>query len=158
MSAWHPTQKLSQFCACQVRAEVVQNPDQPVQPPKTLELGWADRQTADRIRARICEGWRCVRFEFCVSFLFATVRRQSAVYLTGSWQRRCFIGMGYSALALFLGPWGMPWGPFWAVQAIWSNLTGGIDVTDTVLELLNEPGPTADRPFQDLGIPTTSTL
>ena len=38
-----------------------------------------------------------------VSFGFATVRRQSAVYLTESWQKRYLRGLGYSLRAVLLG-------------------------------------------------------
>jgi hypothetical protein len=78
-------------------------------------------------------GARCVRFEFCFSLLFVTVRRQSAVYLTNSWQERYLRGLGYSFLALLLGPWGVPWGLFWTPWAIWVNATGGADCTREVL-------------------------
>jgi len=82
------------------------------------------------IQSRLSEGWRCVRFEFCVSFGIASVRRQSRVYLTETWQERYLYGMGYNALALLLGPWGVPWGVVWTARALWTNLTGGVDVTD----------------------------
>lgn len=90
------------------------------------------------IQTRVREGWRCVRFEFCVSFLLATVRRQSGVYLTETWQDRYLRGLGYSGLALLLGPWGIPWGVLGTLRATWTNLTGGVDVTDEVLARLGE--------------------
>ena len=90
----------------------------------------------EMISARIREGWQCVRFEFCVSFLVATIRCQSAPRLTASWKDRVIWGIGYSALALLLGPWGIPWGPIWTVRAFWTNLTGGVDATDEVLAQL----------------------
>ena len=39
---------------------------------------------AEELRTRIAAGARCVRFEYCLSFLFVTVRRQTAVHLTAS--------------------------------------------------------------------------
>jgi hypothetical protein len=87
---------------------------------------------ADELRAKLRNGFRCVRFEYCVSFLIATVRRQSAVYLTASWQERYLRGLGYSLLAVLLGPWGVPWGLIWTPWAVWTNLTGGIDVTGEI--------------------------
>ena len=81
-------------------------------------------------------GARCVRFEFCFSLLFVTVRRQSPVYLTNSWQERYLRGLAYSFLALLLGPWGVPWGLLWTPWAIWVNTTGGADCTREVLASL----------------------
>lgn len=92
---------------------------------------------AEELRTRIAAGARCVRFEFCFSLLFVTVRRQSAVYLTNSWQERYLRGLGYSALALLLGPWGVPWGILWTPWAMWVNTTGGVDCTFDVLARLD---------------------
>lgn len=91
---------------------------------------------AEELRTRVAAGARCVRFEFCFSLLFFTVRRQSAVYVTTSWQQRYLRGLGYSLLALALGPWGVPWGVLWTPRAIWTNTTGGVDCTPEVLASL----------------------
>ena len=88
---------------------------------------------AEELRTRVANGARCVRFEYCFSLLFVTVRRQSEVYLTKSWQQRYLWGLWYSALALLLGPWGVPWGLFWTLWAVWVNTTGGADCTASVL-------------------------
>lgn len=82
-----------------------------------------------------------MRFEYCFSLVFVTVRRQSAIYLTGSWQERYLRGLGFSFLALVLGPWGVPWGLIWTVWAIWVNTTGGADCTTEVLAELGAGAP-----------------
>jgi hypothetical protein len=87
----------------------------------------------EEIRSRVLKGARLVRFEICVSLLFVTLRRQSPIYLTESWQERYLRGFCYSVLALALGPWGVPWGLIWTPRAIWVNLTGGVDETDNVI-------------------------
>jgi hypothetical protein len=86
--------------------------------------------TADELRAWIAAGRRCVRFESCVSFLVGSLRRHSPVYVTTCWQDRYLRGLGYSLLTLLCGPWAVPWGPVWTAFAVWTNLTGGVDVTD----------------------------
>lgn len=73
------------------------------------------------------DGRRAVRFDCCFSAVFVTVRRRSGVYRTDSWQTRYLLGLGYSAVALLFGPWGVPWGPVWTARAVWTNLTGGVD-------------------------------
>jgi hypothetical protein len=114
--------------------------------PDPIPLAGSPPLPPDQLRARIAAGDRCVRFESCVSFLFATIRRQSPVYLTTGWQDRYVRGLGYSLVALLLGPWGVPWGLVWTPWAFWVNVTGGVDVTDEVLaftssvESPSEPG------------------
>lgn len=93
----------------------------------------------DELRARLRAGERCVRFEYCISVVIATARRQSRVYLTNSRQERYFRGLGYTTLALLLGPWGVPWGLIWTARAVWVNLLGGEDVTEEVLHSLDSP-------------------
>jgi hypothetical protein len=104
-----------------------------------LELRGTRPLFAEELRTRIAAGARCVRFEYCFSLLFFTIRRQSPVYLTHSWQQRYLWGLWYSALALVLGPWGVPWGLLWTPWALWVNTTGGVDCTDTILCWLDTP-------------------
>jgi hypothetical protein len=91
----------------------------------------------EEIRTRVAAGARLVRFEFCLSALLFTARRQSGIYLTTSWQERYLRGLRYSLVALFLGPWGVPWGLIWTPWAVWVNLTGGVDETEAVLAWLD---------------------
>ena len=91
----------------------------------------------EELRTRLAAGARCVRFEFCFSLLVVTVRRQSPVYLTASWQQRYLRGLWYSLLAVLLGPWGIPWGLLWTPWAVWVNTTGGADCTHEVLAWLD---------------------
>src|SRR5438045_1523299 len=114
------------------------NPEQTVdqnrqRATELLEFRGSRPLFAEELRARVAAGARCVRFEYCFSLLFVTVRRQSAVYLTTSWQERYLRGLWFSFLALLLGPWGVPWGLLWTPWAVWVNTTGGADCTDAVL-------------------------
>jgi hypothetical protein len=98
-----------------------------------IELRGTRPLFAEELRTRITAGARCVRFEFCFSLLFVTIRRQSPAFLTSSWEQRYLWGLWYSVLALVLGPWGIPWGLLWTPWAIWVNVTGGADCTEEVL-------------------------
>jgi hypothetical protein len=91
----------------------------------------------EEIHNQVTAGARLVRFEFCVSFLFVTIRRQSPLYLTRTWQDRYLRGLCYSVLAVILGPWGVPWGLIWTPWAVWVNLTGGVDETEATLAWLD---------------------
>jgi hypothetical protein len=95
-----------------------------------------DAMEAGAVRERVARGWRCVRFQRCTSVLVATIRHESRVYVTETWQERYLRGLGYSLASVALGPWGVPWGLVLTVQSLWINLTGGIDVTDEVLAQL----------------------
>ena len=107
--------------------------------PELLHLRGSRPLFDEELRTRLAAGSRCVRFEFCFSLLFFTVRRQSPVYLTDSWQQRYIWGLRYTTLALLLGPWGVPWGILLTPWAVWVNATGGADCTAEVLAWLDAP-------------------
>lgn len=85
------------------------------------------------LRDYVQKGWRCVRYLWCTSNVIHTVERKSRVHLTENWQDRYLRGLGYSFLSLALGPWGVPWGLWRTAESIWTNLTGGLDVTDEMI-------------------------
>ena len=115
----------------------MQTPDQNrASSPELLHLCGSRPLFDEELRTRLADGARCVRFEFCFSLLFFTVRRQSPVYLTDSWQQRYVWGLWYTTLALLLGPWGVPWGLLFTPRAVWVNATGGADCTAEVLAWL----------------------
>lgn len=104
---------------------------------KLLQIRGTRPLFGEELRTRILGGARCVRFEFCFSLVFVTVRRQSPVYLTHSWQERYLRGLWFSLISLLLGPWGVPWGPLWSLWGMWVNATGGVDCTAEVLTWLD---------------------
>ena len=59
------------------------------------------------------------------------------------------IGAGYSFLALLLGPWGVPWGLVRTPWAVWTNLTGGVDVTEEVIRQLGKSYPDPSIPHAE---------
>jgi hypothetical protein len=105
-----------------------------------LEIRGSRPLFVEELRTRIAAGARCVRFEYCFSVLVFSIRRQSPVYVTTSWQQRYLLGIWFSVLALLLGPWGVPWGLIWTPWAVWVNTTGGADCTDTILCWLDKSG------------------
>ena len=97
-----------------------------------------DGLAAEQVQEYIRRGWRCVRFVRCTSYLIATVEHETRVYLTETWQDRYLRGLGFSVLSLALGPWGVPWGLWLTARSVWTNLTGGRDVTDEVLQVFTQ--------------------
>ena len=89
--------------------------------------------TDEQIRTEIAAGGRFVHYLYCISVVFMTFRRPSPLYFLRAGESSVGRGLPYSALAFFLGWWGIPWGPIWTIQSLWANFSGGKDVTNAVL-------------------------
>lgn len=79
------------------------------------------------------KGGKFVLYMYCISIVVLTFRRSSDVYFIRSGENAIVKGLGYTLLSFLLGWWGIPWGPIFTIQALWSNLSGGKDVTQEVL-------------------------
>lgn len=84
------------------------------------------------VRQVLAGGGRLVRFEYCISLLFLTLRRQSRVFLLAADDPGLVDGLPYTLVTLLLGWWGVPWGLVGTPLALLTNLTGGRDVTAEV--------------------------
>jgi hypothetical protein len=130
----------------------MQNSDQTPPGSDLILLAGSRPRFPEEVRSRVVAGARLVRFEFCLSILFVTIRRQSPLYLTESWQDRYLHGLGYSVLTLLFGPWGVPWGLIWTPWSVWVNLTGGVDETEAVLAWIKERGNASQAACCDSGL------
>jgi hypothetical protein len=74
-------------------------------------------------------GERLVFFEYCISLVFVTLRRPSRLYRLPPGPGRVWRGLPYAAVTLLLGWWGVPWGVVYTPLVLWTNLTGGREVT-----------------------------
>lgn len=77
---------------------------------------------------------RWVLFEFCISCIAVTFRRTSRPTFIKPGSRAWVHGLPYSLVSLFAGWWGVPWGFVYTPVTIFSNLTGGSDITAQIRE------------------------
>jgi hypothetical protein len=83
----------------------------------------------------LAKGGRLVFFEFCISFIFITLRHTTTIKAIRSGQWAWVRGLPYSLISLLLGWWGLPWGPIYSFLTIVTNVQGGCDVSSQVREL-----------------------
>lgn len=80
-------------------------------------------------------GAKVVVYQYTVSIIFMTFKRASKkIYYIPHEERSFGRGLKYSLITFLFGWWGVPWGPVYTIQSIFRNLSGGIDVTDSVLK------------------------
>ncbi len=77
-------------------------------------------------------GGRFVIFEYVMSFVIFSTKRPSDVYFIKAGENPLAKGWGFVLITLILGWWGIA-GFFWTLGALYTNLSGGRDVTAEVM-------------------------
>ncbi|MBS0658881.1 MAG: hypothetical protein JSR82_11640 [Verrucomicrobia bacterium] len=94
----------------------------------------------EQIGAAIQQGAKFVMFEYCWSALVVTARRSSPIHYVPPGASRYALGAKYLLCTLFLGWWGIPWGPIYSIAALANYFRGGNDVTAAVMYALQVEG------------------
>jgi hypothetical protein len=92
--------------------------------------------TGEELARELQRGGKFVYYMYAVSIVVLTFRRNSAIHFIRSGENAAGRGARYSLISLFLGWWGIPWGPIYTVQSLNKNAQGGVDVTQEVLAAL----------------------
>lgn len=99
-------------------------------------LGIEGMSTAE-LNQELERGGKFVIYQYCISILVMTFKRPSDIYFIRSGESGLTKGLGFTMISLFLGWWGFPWGPIYTIGSLFTNLTGGKDVTEAVVESIN---------------------
>jgi len=102
-----------------------------------MQIIGLDGMTSERLQYELQRGGKFVYYEYCISLLIVTLRRSSDVYFVRAGASAVPRILGFSAISLFLGWWGIPWGPIYTVATIAANLGGGKVVTKEVVGVLS---------------------
>ena len=105
-----------------------------------------DGLTHGELRHQIDLGGRFVFYKYVISILVMTFRRPSEIHFVRAGESRVVKGLGYTAITLLLGWWGIPWGPIFSIGSLYTNLSGGEDVTGKVQDALGLGGVSAATP------------
>lgn len=93
--------------------------------------------TPAELNQELERGGKFVIYQYCISILIMTFKRPSDIYFIKSGESGLTKGLGFTLISLLLGWWGIPWGPIYTIGSLFTNLTGGKDVTGAVVESLN---------------------
>lgn len=93
--------------------------------------------TATDLQQQVSDGGRFVYFAYTVSLVIITFRDTSGVYLIRSGENTAAKSFLFTIVSFLIGWWGVPWGPKYTMQAILTNIKGGKDVTDEVMDVIN---------------------
>lgn len=94
------------------------------------------RLSYEELYNEVQRGAKFVQYQYVISLLVVTFRRSSKVFYIPPGESAVAPGIPYSLLSFFLGWWGFPWGVMRTPLAIGRNLSGGIDVTEGIMQRL----------------------
>ena len=98
--------------------------------------------TVEELDKEIADGGKFVYYQYTVSMLVMTFKRNSDIYFVKSNQKSSVKGLPYTLLSAVLGWWGIPWGPIYTIQTLSRNISGGLDVTPQIMASLVASLPT----------------
>ena len=109
------------------------------------------------------------QFDMAISLVVFSVKAPSRCYIVGR-EPTLYPALGYSAASLVFGWWGIPWGPFFTLTAVASNLRGGnrhrvVDLIDAhldhrrdVVQLTERAAENALRIMSERGFPADTAV
>ena len=106
------------------------------------------RMEPEALHSAVEQGARLVLFQYAISLIVITFRRNTAIRLVAPGQSPVMKGLPYTLFSFLLGWWGFPWGLIRTPQVLYFNLKGGTDVTDGVLAVLGLPPASRQVPNQ----------
>jgi hypothetical protein len=101
-----------------------------------MRIEGIERLSAGEVLAELARGGRLVFFEYCMSFVVVSLRSPSAVYFLRADERGLLRGLPFTIISLLFGWWGIPWGLVYTPLTLWTNLSGGREVTAEFRQLL----------------------
>lgn len=102
-----------------------------------MKIKNAEGLTTDQINRELAQGAKFVMYTFAISIIIMTFRRSSDIYFVRAGESGTIKGLKYTLLSLVLGWWGIPWGPIYTISSLYTNLSGGKNITQEVLASVN---------------------
>lgn len=98
-----------------------------------MKIKNAENLSAEQLQEEINRGGRFVQYQYAVSFIVATIKPETGVYLIRKGESAVKKSIFFTMLSFLFGWWGIPFGPTHTIAALRTNLRGGKDVTDEVV-------------------------
>ena len=94
-----------------------------------MQIPGTEGLSPQQIDDEISRGGKFVIYLYTISILVMSWKRSSSVRFIKAGESAAMKGLGYTLLTLVAGWWGIPWGPIFSLQSLFSNLNGGENVT-----------------------------
>ena len=92
-----------------------------------------DGYSVQEIRDMVHQGGKFVVFPYTISIVVMTFKRSSDIYFIKPGESGIKHGVGFMLTNLFLGWWGIPWGPIYTIGSLVHHIGGGKNVTPEIM-------------------------
>jgi hypothetical protein len=97
-----------------------------------MQIVGIENKSVHQIQFEVQSGARFIQYRYCLSALVVTFRQPTDIYLLQPGQNRFLRGLPWALLTFVCGWWGVPWGPIFTVQCLYTDLKGGNDLTAVI--------------------------
>src|SRR5262249_17770833 len=77
----------------------------------SMKIVGINDMSGQQLQEELERGAKFVIYEYCISLILITFKRPSDIYFIRAGESAVTRGLGFSVLSLFLGWWGIPFGP-----------------------------------------------
>lgn len=105
----------------------------------SIKIKGMDDMTPSEIKRELESGARFVLYQYTISIVVMTFKRSSSIYFIKAGHNPLIPGLKFTFLSLLFGWWGIPWGPIYTIGSVFKNLTGGVNVTEEVIQAMATP-------------------
>ncbi len=105
----------------------------------SIQIKGMEGMSPSDIQRELESGAKFVMYQYTISIIVMTFRRSSAIHFIRAGKSTVVPGLGWTLLTLIVGWWGIPWGPIYSIGSVFTNLTGGKNVTQEVIHSLATP-------------------
>jgi hypothetical protein len=97
--------------------------------------------SGEQIRGMVAQGGKFVTYKYCISIVVMTFNNNTNIHFIRPGKSSVVPGIGPLFTNLFLGWWGIPWGPIYTIGNISRIFMGGKEVTDEIMAHINQNDP-----------------
>lgn len=97
-----------------------------------MKIKGIEHFTAEQLQAEVQRGGKFVVYQYCISILITSFKRNSHIYFIPAKQTAPKRSLAFIGISLLVGWWSLPWGPILTWRTVAANMRGGIDVTQHV--------------------------
>ena len=101
-----------------------------------MKIQGIEGMSYDQLDDEVGRGGKFVIYIWVISLLVLTFKRTTDIHYIPPGHSRRTKGILPTLLSCVVGWWGIPWGFIYTIEAIFTNLGGGKDVTDDVMDSL----------------------